>query len=504
MPVDSDTVKIIVEKVLDRLQKSAPAGRNITPPRSGEAVPLQLPKCLSGALDTIEAAVKAASSSFYEYSRLPLELRRNIIANLRAVALANNERWSRAAVEETGLGRLEDKIVKNRLAADKTPGVEDLIPQAFSGDHGLTLEELAPWGVVGAITPSTNPIATVINNSISILAAGNAVVFNPHPSAARVTIDCIEHLNAAVVAAGGPANLITTVTAPTIETAQQLMKHPGVALLVVTGGPAVVKAAFGSGKKVIAAGPGNPPVVVDETADIGKAAKWIVSGAGFDNNVICLDEKEIICVESVVDELKAALAAAGGFEIARKEWQRLAQVALAVPGGPDKEGAPNKTYVGKDAAVLLAAIGMEGAGDKSTGAASSAPTFGGGSRGPRILFADVPAEDPFVWTEQLMPAIPLVRVKDAEEAIAFAQRVEGGRRHTAVIHSKNIERLSTMARVMDCAVFVKNGPAYAGLGANGEGHTTFTIAAPTGEGLTSARNFARLRRCVMVDYFRIV
>lgn len=390
------------------------------------------------------------------------------------------------AVAETGLGRVADKMVKIRLAAEKTPGVEDLSPQAITGDHGLTLEEAAPWGVIGSITPSTNPLATVIHNTISMLAGGNAVVFNPHPGAAGVTIDCIERLNSCIVASGGPANLVCTVSEPSIETAQELMHHPGIALLAVTGGPGVVKAAFASGKKVVAAGPGNPPVVVDETADISRAAKSIVAGAGFDNNVVCIDEKEIICVDAVADALKSALIAEGACELSREEWQRLSATVLSVPGGPAVEGAPNKTYVGKDASVLLAAIGMEKAGD------------------PRILFAEVDADDPLVWTEQLMPAIPLVRVPTVCEAIDLAVRVEGGRRHTAVIHSTNIKALSRMARVMNCTLLVKNGPAYAGLAEGGEGHTSFTIASPTGEGLTSARTFTRERRCVLVDYFRIV
>ncbi len=486
MPVDSQTVRAIVEKVLDRLNSERQAGTDITPPRSGEASPLQLPERLSGALDSPDAAVEAASKAFTQYTRLPLENRRAIISSLRRASLSHNERWARLAVEETGLGRIEDKIAKNRLAAEKTPGLEDLSPSAASGDHGLTLEELAPWGVIAAITPSTNPVATVINNSISMLSAGNAVVFNAHPSASRVTLDCIHHLNSAVISAGGPAHLICAVDKPTIDSAQALMRHPGIALLVVTGGPAVVKAAFSSGKKVVAAGPGNPPVVVDQTADVEKAAKSIVAGASFDNNVVCIDEKEIICVASVADDLKKALSAAGAFELSAKDWARLAQTVLSQPGGPSKERAPSKTYVGKDASVLLTAIGMEG------------------PSSPRILFADVPPADPFVWTEQLMPAIPLVRVKDSDEAVSLALRAEGGRRHTAVIHSRNIEMLSRMARVMDCSIFVKNGPSCAGLGLNGEGHTSFTIAGPTGEGVTSARSFVRRRRCTLVDYFRIV
>jgi len=255
---------------------------------------------------------------------------------------------------------------------------------------------------------------------------------------------------------------------------------------VVTGGPGVVRAAFASGKKVVAAGPGNPPAVVDETADMEKAARAIIDGAGFDNNVVCVDEKEGGCTAKAAGPLREALKASGAFELAKADWKRLAEVALSEPGTPSKEGVPCKTYIGKDASVLLTALGIEGTGD------------------PRIVFAQADPEDPFLWTEQLMPAIPVVEATDVDEASEFARRVEGGRRHTAVMHSRNVEKLSTMARVMDCAIFVKNGPGYAGLGWGGEGPGSFTIASPTGEGVTTARSFARRRRCVLVDYFRIV
>jgi len=484
--IESEQVRAIVERVLERLETPDRAqGASEAPQGSGEAYPLQLPESLSGALPSAEEAVRAAGKAFDEFSNSPVELRESVVAAMRRAALAEAEKWARAAVEETGLGRAEDKVKKNRLAAEKTPGVEALETFARSGDRGLTIEELAPWGVAAAILPSTNPTATVINNAISLLAAGNAVVFNPHPAAAKVTVEAVRRLNAAVVSAGGPANLLSTLSEPTVETARELMAHPDVPLLVVTGGPGVVRAAFAAGKPVVAAGPGNPPVVVDETADIEKAARAIVEGAGFDNNIVCVDEKEIICVDSVADELKEALAAKGALELPKKDWARLADTVLAKKGSPSEEGAPKKTYVGKDASVLLTAIGNEGP-------------------APRILFCEAGPEDPFLWTEQLMPAVPLVRVGSAEEAIDLAKRVEGGRRHTAVMHSKNIEKLSKMAREMDCSIFVKNGPAIAGIGAGGEGHASFTIAGPTGEGVTSAASFVRRRRCVLVDYFRIV
>jgi acyl-CoA reductase-like NAD-dependent aldehyde dehydrogenase len=367
-----------------------------------------------------------------------------------------------------------------------TPGTEDLQPTCFTDDHGLTLTERAPYGVVGAITPSTNPTATIINNGIGMLAGGNSAVFNVHPGAKGVSATAISLLNEAVVKAGGPPNMLTGVTNPTIQSAQELMAHRDVALLVVTGGPGVVREAMKHGKKVIAAGPGNPPVVVDESADLPKAGRDIVSGAGFDNNIVCICEKEILAVDSIADELKSEIAKSGGYELDSRQIGKITEMVIAEPGGPGKEGFPNKQWVGKDAAVIARAIGVE----------VPAST--------KILICEVPQDHPLVWTEQLMPVIPLVRLGNADTAVDLAVRCEHGFRHTAVMHSRNIENLSRMAKVMNCSVFVKNGPCYSGLGYGGAGYTSFTIASPTGEGLTRARTFTRERRCTLVDYFRIV
>ena len=212
---------------------------------------------------------------------------------------------------------MKNKLRKNRLVIDKTPGVEDIEPQAFSGDDGLTIQERAPFGVIGSITPCTDPSETIICNGIGMIAGGNTVVFNPHPSAKKTSIFTVNLLNKAVISAGGPANLFTTVAAPTIESAQNLMKHPDIRLLVVTGGPAVVSVAMKSGKRVIAAGPGNPPVVVDETADLEKAAREIVASASCDNNIICVVEKEIIVTGGAAVGLKKSAAESGS---CRTEW----------------------------------------------------------------------------------------------------------------------------------------------------------------------------------------
>jgi acyl-CoA reductase-like NAD-dependent aldehyde dehydrogenase len=390
------------------------------------------------------------------------------------------------AVKETGLGRVDDKVKKNLLVAEKTPGVEDLVPVSWSGDRGLTLTEWAPYGVIASITPSTNPSETVINNAIGMVAAGNSVVFCPHPSAKRTTLATVQLLNDAIASVSGIKNLLVTFDEPSIELSQELMRHKGIDLLVVTGGPAVVRAAMDCGKKVIAAGPGNPPAVVDETADVEKAGRDILNGASLDNNIVCISEKEIIAVDSVAADLKRALVQAGGVELDGGVASKLSGLLLSEDRGPARPSVANRDFVGKDLSVILGEIGVR-VGDDA-----------------RLAFVEVGWDHPFVWTELLMPVVPLVRVKDAAEAITLAKKVERGLGHTAVMHSKNIEHLSRMAREMDVSIFVKNGPSYAGLGFGGEGYTSFTIASPTGEGLTSARHFARMRRCVLVDYFRIV
>jgi aldehyde dehydrogenase len=440
----------------------------------------------AGVFSNISEAIHAAGLAFATLNTLTLETRKNIIANIRKTALANNEIFSRMAQDETGLGRWEDKIIKNELGINKTPGVEDIVPESFSDDDGLTLVERAPYGVIGSITPSTNPTVTIISNSIGMIAAGNAVVFNPHPSAKKVSAWLISLLNNAITEAGGPANLLACIDEPTIDSAKELMSHPDIAILVVTGGPAVVRVAMNSGKKVIAAGPGNPPCVVDETADLAKAGRDIVNGAGFDNNVICICEKEIIVVASVADLLKDELKKNGAFELNDHQIESITKLVISDPGGPGKEGSAEKKYIGKNAAFIAREIGLV-----------VPPTV-------RLLLCEVGREHPLVWTEQLMPVMPLVRVKDVDAAIDLAVECEHGFRHTAIMHSLNIAKLSKMAKAMNCSIFIKNGPSYAGLGHGGAGFASFTIASPTGEGVTRARTFTRERRCTLVDYFRII
>ena len=439
-----------------------------------------------GAFNDMDTAVKAAQDAFKALDGMPLAKRDEIIASIRKAAVRESESLAFAAHRETGFGRYEDKIIKNRLVATKTPGTEVLRAECQTGDRGLSLFERAPFGVIGSITPSTNPTATVINNTISMVAAGNAVVFNVHPSAKECSIRCVDVINRAILEVGGPLNLIVTMAEPTQESAQALMVHKGIRLVVVTGGAGVVEAAMKSGKRAICAGPGNPPIVVDETADIEQAGRDIVLGASFDNNVICTDEKETFVVGSVADKLFAVIKQQSAVVLTGSQTKQLENLIFTEIRGPRQSGKINRDYIGKNAGLILQRIGMNVPDDL------------------RLGVIDVPVDHPLMWTEQMMPIMPVARVKTADEAIDLAVACEGGRRHTAVMHSKNIDNLSRMARLINCSIFVKNGPCYSGLGEGGEGSTSFTIASPTGEGMTDARTFSRLRRCVMVDNFRIV
>jgi acyl-CoA reductase-like NAD-dependent aldehyde dehydrogenase len=487
MPELSDAeIHAIISRVKDRVASADIAGRTGPALAAADAVAAADDAVGEGVFRTVDDAVAAAKRAFAAYRSLGLDRRRGIIDAIRDAMRRDNERLAYLARQETGLGRADDKILKNRLVIERTPGPEDLEPKVVTGDQGMMVTEYAPYGVIGAITPTTNPTSTIINNTIAILSAGNTVTFNVHPSARGVSVENVKLINRAVIGAGGPADLVTCVAVPTLESAQALMRHPDVRVLLVTGGPGVVKEALRTPKKAITAGPGNPPAVVDQTADIAKAARDIVSGASFDNNIICVDEKTTIVVDTVADRLVQHMAAAGAYRLKEHELKRLERVIFTEAGPPNKPGVVDGRFVGKDAAVIASEIGL------------SLPSE------VRLLVAEVPVEHNLVWTEQMMPVMPVVRVKDADTAIDLAVRSEHGFRHTASIHSTNVDTITRMARAMNCSIFVANGSNIAGLGADGEGYTSFSIASPTGEGLTRPRTFSRERRVSVVGALRIV
>ena len=438
-------------------------------------------KRLHGVFYTMTEALEAVQKAYKLWRGYSIEQREKVIAKIREFTLNEAENLARLGVEETGMGRVEDKIIKHQVVANKTPGTEDLETKALTGDDGLTLIEMAPFGIIGSITPSTNPSETVICNSIGMIAGGNGVVFNPHPNAKRTSNYAVDLVNRALLEAGGPENLVVSVETPTMDSSNEMMNAPCVRLLVATGGPGVVKTLLSSGKKAIGAGAGNPPVIVDDDVDAEKAAKDIVAGASFDNNLPCIAEKECFVLDSIADELIYHMTQNGAYLLKGADIDKLIKVALVEKNG---KLVINRKMVGRDASKFLKEIGIDA--------------------DPRLIICETDFDHPFVQTEMMMPILPIVRVKDIKEAIDLAVKAEHGCRHSAHIHSKNIDHLTKFAKEVETTIFVKNAPSYAGIGVGGEGHTTFTIAGPTGEGLTSTRSFTRQRRCVMADSLHII
>jgi propionaldehyde dehydrogenase len=460
--VDQNQVAQIVKEVLSKMQTTTTIKTN-----------QQL-----GIFDDMNKAIAAAKEAQNFMQKMPMDFREKIIKNIRRKTMENAQLMAEMGVQETGMGNVGHKTLKHQLLAEKTPGTEDITTVAWSGDRGLTLIEMGPFGVIGAITPCTNPSETILCNSIGMIAGGNTVAFNPHPAAINVSNFAVNLVNEASLEAGGPENIAVSVVKPTMETSDILIKHPLIPLIAATGGPGVVTTVLSSGKRGIGAGAGNPPVLVDETADIKKAAEDIVNGATFDNNLPCIAEKEIVAVEQIIDELVFYLIQNGCYVATKEEQDRLVATVFV-----DKNGKRilNRKCVGKDARTLLKMIGVEAAEDI------------------RCIIFEGEKEHPLIAEELMMPILGIVRAKDIDDGIQKAVWLEHGNRHSAHMHSKNVDNLTRFGKAIDTAIFVKNAPSYAALGFGGEGFCTFTIASRTGEGLTSASTFTKRRRCVMSD-----
>lgn len=441
----------------------------------------------NGVFGSVDEAVRAATDAFEQLERLGVEGRKKAIAHIRRIAIDDAEELGGLEFAETKIGRLEHKIGKLKVLGEKVPGVEFMHSEVFSGDHGLTVIEHAPFGVIGAITPVTHSLPTIACNAINMIAGGNTVVVNPHPSGRRVAAEGVRRFNAAIYRDIGVDNLISLVAEPSLESAGQLFNHRGVKLICVTGGPAVAKAALQSSKRAIVAGPGNPPVVVDDTADLDHAARSIIAGAAYDNNLLCIGEKQVFVVAAVFDRMMAAMERAGALRLSSQQVDALTKRAIVMSGeGSHRHWVPCKDLLGQDASLLAKAAG------------------GQGRDGLELVYGETDNDNPFVPTEQMMPFVPFVRCRDVDEAIRLAHESEHGFRHTAIIHSHDVRAMTRMGRLLDTTLFVKNGPSVAGLGLGGEGYLSFSIATPTGEGVTTPLTFTRQRRCTLVDDLRIL
>ena len=307
-PVSSQVIAEIAREVVARLRAEMRQPQSSAAP----AAPATAPR--DGVFSTVDEAVNAAFEAQKKVADMSLEERGRMIDIIRRICMERREELGRMEMEETKVGRLDHKILK-LTNMRFVLGVEAMRSDARSDRTGLCIIERAPWGVIGMMLPVTHSVPTMASNAINILAAGNTAVFGPHPSGARVAQYALQLWNREIERELGVANVLTTVREVSIEAAEQIFHHPKVALLCVTGGAAVAKAAAKSGKRVIAGGPGNPPVVVDETADLDRAARCIIEGAAFDNNLLCIGEKEIFVVASVADAFIQAMRRAGAFPI---------------------------------------------------------------------------------------------------------------------------------------------------------------------------------------------
>ncbi len=488
--VNEALIRDVIEEVMGRLGGSLNGGSTPKP----AAAPSPAPgKCgcshagKHGVFETADEACEAAASAFLQLREKGVEARRKVVHIVKTMCEDNAQEWGRIELEETKIGRLDHKIEKLQIIK-LVPGVEWLNPYAMSGDHGITLEEYTPFGVIGAITPSTHSIPTLAGNVVNIVAAGNSVVFNAHPAASKCAAMAVREFNKAIEHETGIANLVCIIENPTLDSFSELCANEHIRLLCVTGGPAVVAAAMKTGKRAICAGPGNPPVLVDDTACMDRAASCIIQGGSYDNNLLCIGEKEVFVLENTFTRFMSAMDRNGAVQLNSNQLDALTKAAFTIKegeGGGCSHAVVNKNLIGKDAKVLADAAGIK------------IPD------GTQLLFAETGADHPFVFEEQMMPFMPIIRVRGVEEGIEESKKAEHNYKHTSIIHSHNVNHMTAMARALDTTLFVKNGPCGAGLGLGGEGYLSFSIATPTGEGITNPKTFTRVRRCVMVDNLRI-
>jgi aldehyde dehydrogenase len=473
-------IRSVVTEVLSKLQSgNTPV---VTPS-------IQTKPGRHGVFDDAGSAAKAARGGFEQLKSKGWAGRAKVVELVKQMCADNAVRWGTIEFEETGIGRLDHKIEKLQGICNVL-GTEYLVPHGMSGDAGITMDESAPWGVIGAITPVTHSIPTIAGNIVNMVAAGNAVVINPHPGGAACAATAVNEFNEAIKAELGISNLICTVEKPTLDSFNDLCAAPEVALLCITGGPAVVDAAMKTGKRAICAGPGNPPVVVDDckALDMNKVARDIILGGGYDNNLLCIGEKQVFSAGDCHKALVEAMKRNGAVLLNKTQLEAIKKEVFDIKdgGGGCSHAVLNRAYVGADAAKLAAIAGLKV--DPKT----------------EMLIAETDADDLFVVEEQMMPLMPLVRAANFDEAVQLAKVSEHGYKHSAMIHTMNVSRMTHMGREMDTTIFVKNGPCVAGLGLGGEGYISFSIATTTGEGITTPRTFTRFRRCTLVDQLNII
>ncbi|MDF1747044.1 MAG: aldehyde dehydrogenase family protein, partial [Gimesia sp.] len=313
MQATEEAIRSVVQEVLAQLKQRG--GYGSTSPAANQDGDW-------GVFSCVDQAVAAATEGQNQLLNASMEDRAKAVEIVRQICATQADELGRLELEETNIGRLDHKIEKLHLIKN-IPGMEFLKTEAVSGDYGVSLTEYAPFGVIGAITPVTHSLPTLACNFVNMVSSGNTLVVNPHPGGAKIACEGVRRFNQAIYQATGLQNLVTILGTPTLETADEIFNHRGIPLLCVTGGPGVARAALAAKKRAIVAGPGNPPVVVDETADIDNAAKSIIIGAAYDNNLLCIGEKEVFAVDSIFDELMSAMGRHGGYQLNAQQTAQL-------------------------------------------------------------------------------------------------------------------------------------------------------------------------------------
>ena len=395
----------------------------------------------------LNALVERVKKAQREYASFTQE---QVDKIFRAAALAAADAripLAKMAVAESGMGIVEDKVIKNHFASEyiynaykdeKTCGV------LSEDDTFGTITIAEPIGIICGIVPTTNPTSTAIFKSLISLKTRNAIIFSPHPRAKEATNKAADIVLQAAIAAGAPKDLIGWIDQPSVELSNALMHHPDINLILATGGPGMVKAAYSSGKPAIGVGAGNTPVVIDETADIKRAVASVLMSKTFDNGVICASEQSVVVVDSVYDAVRERFASHGGYLLQGKELKAVQDIIL-------KNGALNAAIVGQPAAKIAELAGF------------TVPAT------TKILIGEVTNVDesePFAH-EKLSPTLAMYRAKDFEDAVAKAEKLVamGGIGHTSCLYTdqdNQPDRVAHFGQMMKTARILINTPASQG------------------------------------------
>jgi acetaldehyde dehydrogenase (acetylating) len=394
---------------------------------------------------TLIAKAKKAQQEFSKFSQEKVD---RVVENMVRASEREAVRLAKMAHEETGFGKWQDKVVKNKFASRVVyNNIKDMKTVGIINDDKdkKVMEVAVPVGVIAGLIPSTNPTSTVMYKSIIALKAGNAIVFSPHPSAKNCIIETVKILNEAAVEAGAPDGIIGAMTILSMEGTNELMKHKDIALILATGGEAMVKAAYSSGNPALGVGPGNGPAFIEKSADIPLAVKRIVDSQTFDNGVICASEQSIVVESCIKDKVIEELKRQNVYFLSREQSEKLGKFILRA------NGTMNPQIVGKSAQVLAQLAGI------------SIPEY------TKVLISEqttVSKKNPYS-REKLTPILAFYCEENWEAACdrCIELLMNEGKGHTLIIHSNNEEIIKKFALTKPVSRILVNTPgALGGIG----------------------------------------